>query len=225
MINWPQIDTVLLDMDGTLLDLHYDNHFWCEHLPKRYAAIHQTDEQAARTHIEAFIKQHEGTLNWYCLDYWSNAMQLDIMELKHETQHKIQLRPYVEEFLNGLRQQGKRVVLVTNAHPKGLQLKLEVTRIDHWLDVVVSSHEFAAPKEEQQFWQKLHLQEPFNPARTLFIDDTARILESARLFGIEHLLGIHQPDSQKPRTLEGFPAIHSFADVLPIAASTQQATG
>ena len=27
MIDWTSIDTVLLDMDGTLLDLHYDNAF------------------------------------------------------------------------------------------------------------------------------------------------------------------------------------------------------
>ena len=26
MINWQQIDTVFLDMDGTLLDLHFDNY-------------------------------------------------------------------------------------------------------------------------------------------------------------------------------------------------------
>ncbi|HBT55971.1 MAG TPA: haloacid dehalogenase, partial [Pseudomonas sp.] len=33
MLNWNAIDTVLLDMDGTLLDLHFDNHFWLEHMP------------------------------------------------------------------------------------------------------------------------------------------------------------------------------------------------
>ena len=27
MLAWDEIDTVLLDMDGTLLDLHFDNHF------------------------------------------------------------------------------------------------------------------------------------------------------------------------------------------------------
>ena len=37
---WSDIDTVLLDMDGTLLDLHFDNHFWLEHLPQRYAELH-----------------------------------------------------------------------------------------------------------------------------------------------------------------------------------------
>ena len=40
MINWKNIDTVLLDMDGTLLDLHFDNHFWQTFVPLRYAQQH-----------------------------------------------------------------------------------------------------------------------------------------------------------------------------------------
>ena len=36
-LDWHTIDTVLLDMDGTLLDLYYDNHFWREHVPMRFA--------------------------------------------------------------------------------------------------------------------------------------------------------------------------------------------
>ena len=27
------VDLVLLDMDGTLLDLHYDSHFWLDYVP------------------------------------------------------------------------------------------------------------------------------------------------------------------------------------------------
>jgi len=37
MLNWSEISTVLLDMDGTILDLHFDTHFWLEHLPMRYS--------------------------------------------------------------------------------------------------------------------------------------------------------------------------------------------
>ena len=41
LIDWEEIDTILLDMDGTLLDLNYDLHFWLEHLPLIYASQHQ----------------------------------------------------------------------------------------------------------------------------------------------------------------------------------------
>jgi len=217
LVDWNQIDTVLLDMDGTLLDLHFDNYFWLEHLPKRYAEIHNVDFATATQRLMENIKQHEGTLQWYCLEFWSKELDVDIRSLKVEIKHKIQIRPHVQEFLTRLRQQHKKCLLVTNAHPQSVSLKLEVTEIDKYLDIIISSHELNHPKEAQEFWQALQVREHFDPARTLFIDDTARILESAKKFGIRHLLGIHQPDSQIARTLEGYPAIQHFDEIMPPA--------
>ncbi len=215
MIDWNDIDTVLLDMDGTLLDLHFDNHFWLDHLPKRYAQKLGISEAEAMAKLEVHIKAHEGTLNWYCLKFWSDSLQMDIRALKEEVQHKIAVRPFVEDFLRALKALDKRLVLITNAHPQSLGLKLEVTSIDQWLHMVISSHEFQQPKEAQSFWTQLHEREPFDPERTLFIDDTVRILDSAKEFGIKHLLCIHQPDSQKLRTVDDYPAIHHFDEIMP----------
>jgi HAD superfamily hydrolase (TIGR01509 family) len=215
MINWNAIDTVLLDMDGTLLDLHFDNYFWLNHLPKRYAEIHGMDLDIATANLHQHIREHEGTLQWYCLEFWSTALELDIRSLKEEIKHKIQIRPHVESFLQFMREHKKKVVLVTNAHPQSLSLKMEVTAIDRWLDIVVSSHEFQHPKEAQQFWHELQAREKFDPARTLFIDDTIRILDSAKKFGIQHLLCIHQPDSQQRREITEYPAIYHFDEIMP----------
>lgn len=218
-INWNEINTVMLDMDGTLLDLHFDNFFWLDHLPARYAEIHGLDRDSANRKLNEDIKSYEGTLQWYCLDFWSDKLQVDIPSLKREVMHKIQMRPHVGEFLTRLRALNKKVLLVTNAHPKSLGLKLEVTQIDQLLDVIVSSHEFNEPKESQRFWQQLQAREGFDPARTLFIDDTARILESAKTYGIKYLLGIHQPDSQQARRMEQFPAIEHFDEIMPPSAA------
>lgn len=217
LVDWNQIDTVLLDMDGTLLDLHFDNFFWLEHLPKRYAEIHQVDFATATQRLNENISQYEGTLQWYCLEFWSRQLDVDIRSLKEEVKHKIQIRPHVKEFLARLRKHHKKCLLVTNAHPQSLSLKLEVTKIDKDLDIIISSHEFNHPKEAQAFWHALKAREHFDPARTLFIDDTARILESAKTFGIKYLVGIHQPDSQKARTMDAFPAIHHFDEIMPPA--------
>lgn len=217
MINWDLIDTVMLDMDGTLLDLHFDNYFWLDHLPRRYSEIHGVDLVTAKSKLSDNISQHEGTLQWYCLEFWSTTLDLDIVSLKAEIKHKIQIRPHVDNFLQRLRQHHKKILLVTNAHPKSLSLKMDITRIDRWLDIVVSSHEFKEPKESQLFWQQLQIHEHFDPERTLFIDDTVRILDSAKQFGIKYLLGIHQPDSQKVRLMEQYPAIHHFDEIMPPA--------
>jgi len=215
MIDWPAIDTVLLDMDGTLLDLHFDSHFWLDHLPRRYAELHKLDE-ATQEVVRARIIAEQGTLNWYSLAYWSRELDVDIVALKREVQHLIGLRGDALDFLTWLKQAHPRVVLATNADRESLALKLPVTGLDDYLDAIVSSADVGEAKEEQAFWHALNEIEPFDPKRTLFIDDNPRVLESARAYGIRHLLGILKPDSQSPeRELTGFVALDRFADILP----------
>ncbi|MFL0811384.1 MAG: GMP/IMP nucleotidase [Agarilytica sp.] len=216
MIDWHTIDTVLLDMDGTLLDLHFDHYFWFTHLPERYAEAHNVSNLEAKTYLQEKIRQYEGTLEWYCLDHWSDMIDLDVPALKHEVKHKIQVRPQAELFLKRLRALGKKLVLITNSHPKGLALKLSVTEIDALLDIVISSHEFQSPKEEQSFWYQLLARENFDPQRAIFIDDTPRVLRSAQRFGIAHLVCITAPDSQRPsHHPEEFIGIEHFDEIMP----------
>lgn len=216
MIDWSRIDTVFLDMDGTLLDLRFDNHFWREHMPRRYAEHHGLDETAARLHLDRHYQRHAGTLNWYCLDFWSSELALDIVQLKEEVAHLIAVRPDVPAFLQALRDSGRRVVMVTNAHPGSLGLKMRETGIDAYFDALISSHRLGLPKEHPDFWGKLQALEAYDAARTLFVDDSLPVLESARAYGIAHLLAICNPDSSLPHKDCGdFTAISSFAEVMP----------
>ena len=86
------IDTLLLDMDGTLLDLRFDNHFWVDHLPERYQHIHGVNEGEAYAHVEQSLSDKEGTMDWYCVEHWSDHFDVDIMSLKYEIQHMIEFR-------------------------------------------------------------------------------------------------------------------------------------
>jgi 5'-nucleotidase len=216
MIDWNAVDTVLLDMDGTLLDLHFDNYFWLTHLPKRYAEFHGLDPYIAQTELTRLIQSHEGTLQWYCLDHWSELVRMDIPTLKREIQHKIQLRPFAEAFLRFLKDRQKKVILATNAHRKGLNLKLEVTQIDRWLDIVVSSHDYRHPKEVEDFWHHLMEAENIDPSRTMFVDDNLNVLRTAKTFGLRYLVCINQPDSQQPAKASGeFLDIVDFDEIMP----------
>src|SRR6185436_6630286 len=130
MIPWNHIDTVLLDMDGTLLDLHFDNHFWQEHVPRRYAEKHGLTLAEAKALLQPRFARVAGTLDWYCLDYWTRELSLDIPLLKEEIDHLIAVHPHVENFLAAVRARGdKQLWLVTNAHGKALALKLRRTPI------------------------------------------------------------------------------------------------
>ena len=215
MLNWSAIDTVLLDMDGTLLDLHFDNHFWLQHVPRRYAESRGQSLAAATDELMQRYKSVEGTLDWYCVDHWSRELGLDIVLLKQEVDHLISVHPHVLDFLRALEQAGKRRVLVTNAHQKSLQLKLQKTRLSGYLDVVISSHDIGLPKENPQFWTALREIVQYDPARTLFVDDSLSVLRSARQYGIAFLLGISLPDSTQPQRDEHeFPAIQDFSALL-----------
>ena len=216
MINWTQIDTVLLDMDGTLLDLHFDNHFWREHVPLRYGEKYGLDMQSAKDEIFPRFQKAEGTMDWYCLDYWTQELDLDIAELKKEVGHLISIHPYVIGFLDAVRKSGRRLVLVTNAHIKSLELKMEKTQLHGHFDRLVCAHSYGVPKEDQLFWEYLHKDEPFVAQRTLLVDDSLPVLRSAQKYGIGHLLAVHQPDTKQPvKDVEEFQAIHSFKDIMP----------
>ena len=216
MINWNEIATVFLDMDGTLLDLNFDNHFWLEHVPLRYSERHDMDVEQAKQELFPKFKQHEGTIDWYCLDFWTSELDLDIALLKEEVDHLIAVHPYVVEFLDAVRKHQKRVLLVTNAHFKSLDLKMQRTQLSGHFDKLISAHDFKIPKEDLRFWDELKKVEPFDRDKTLLIDDSLSVLKSARRYGIKQLLAVFKPDTKGPlRDVEDFQAIEHFRQIMP----------
>ena len=198
MLNWSKIDTVLLDMDGTLLDLHYDSHFWLNVIPAQHALARGISLDAAKADILKRYQAVSGQIQWYCLDYWEQQLNLPIIELKRQSKHLIKVRDDVRYFLTELKKAGKELILLTNAHPECVMLKFEQTAIDNYLDGVVSTHEYGVSKEQQSLWQQVQSDLGFNKSRTLFVDDSVPVLNAARQYGIEHLLAVANPDSQQP---------------------------
>lgn len=212
---WKDIHTVLLDMDGTLLDLHFDNHFWLEHLPKKLAIKRGVSLQQAKDLMTVEYEQVVGTLSWYCLDFWTDKLDIDIVEAKREIQHLISMRDDSLPFIDALKATGRKVILVTNAHPDSLSLKVEHTQLDQHIDELISTHEFAVTKESQELWRQLHIKLGFNPQNTLFVDDSLGILKAAQDFGIKHLLAVSNPDSkQAVRDISEYPSIQDYRYLL-----------
>ena len=212
MIPWDDIDTVLLDMDGTLLDLYFDNFFWQEYLPLKWGEMNDLDPDSARDRLTPQIKRKVGTLSWYCLDYWSEQLDIDVLALHSDIEHLIAMRPQATEFLEFLGDTNKHIVLVTNAHQKLISLKMKKTGIDKYFDKIFSAHGFGAAKEESDFWQRLNEEISFPADKTVLIDDNLTVLRAAREYGIQYLLAIAKPDSRSSclDTAE-FTAITSFA--------------
>jgi 5'-nucleotidase len=215
-IDWKLIDTVLLDMDGTLLDRHFDDHFWLEHVPMRYAEKFGGSHAAAKDKLHRMFRSQENTLNWTDLDYWSDQLGLDIPVLKEELNHLIAVHPFVTEFLLYLRQHGKGIYLVTNAHGKTLDLKMRRTKIGSYFDGIVSAHDLGLPKEDPAFWGKLQERVSFDPERTMLGEDSETNLGTAQLFGIKYLIHVGRYSSRAEVAIsDKFRSISYFSELVP----------
>jgi putative hydrolase of the HAD superfamily len=215
-IDWNDIDTVFLDMDGTLLDRHFDDHFWLEHVPKRYAEKTGMPLVDAKTFLYALFRSQEQTLNWTDLDYWSARLDLDIPVLKHEVDHLIAVHPGVTEFLGFLRRHDKRVWLVTNAHSKTLAIKMRKTRLGSWFTGIVSAHDLGLPKEDAAFWTRLQERTTYDPTRTLLGEDSETNLGTAEQYGIRYLIYVARYSSTIPPSASTrFASIHYFSQLVP----------
>ena len=208
-------DWLLLDMDGTLLDLRYDNQFWFHYLPERYAAETGCSKQEAQNLILGHSERIRGTLDFYSMDYWSERLGLDVAMLNAELHPLIRFLPGVPEFLQAWRCREKKALLVTNSHPRGLDFKLAYTGLASMLDGIYSSHDLGYPKEEPEFWQSLRERVPFSLSRALLIDDNLDVLRAARSFGVAYQLVSLRPDSQGDLIHPGeFPGVESFELLL-----------
>lgn len=216
MLPWKEIHTVLLDMDGTLLDLHFDNHFWMEFLPQKLAERDGISVEKSKQYIHNEYQKVSGTIQWYCFDFWSEKLNIDIVQAKREIEHLISMRDDTIPFLKALHDSGREVVLVTNSHPAGLTLKVERTLLDQHIDTLISTHEFGVSKESQELWHQLQARLGFSGANTLFVDDSLPILAAAETFGVKHLLAVRNPDSKKAiRDISEYPAITNYRDLVP----------
>ena len=214
--DWENVETVLLDMDGTLLDLHFDNHFWLHHVPVCYAEKHNLSHEQAHQYLAGRYSEIRGSLNWYCVDFWTKELSLDIEQLKHDIADKISIRPEVSHFLSWLNANNKRVVLVTNAHPASLNLKMDRTKLHVHFDKIINAHDIGQAKEHNGFWEKLQDVEPYDKSKTMLIDDNLEVLSCASDYGIRYCFGVEKPDSQgEVMSSEKFIALTKFKDLLP----------
>jgi len=212
--DWQSIDTVLLDMDGTLLDLGFDKLFWEDILPRRVAESRGVGLDEAHRLMRPVFEQTHGTLDWYCIEFWSRALAIDIAALKRGVRHHIAWLPESRGFLAQLRASGRRIVLVTNSHPEILAIKDAQLGIRRHFDAVYSSFTVGVPKESADFWPRFAAQEPFDTQRTLFADDNLAVLRAAKAHGIGWIYAVRRPVHRAPaRSGTEFPGVDSVHEL------------
>ncbi|MBW7981273.1 GMP/IMP nucleotidase [Enterobacillus tribolii] len=214
--DWQEIDTVLLDMDGTLLDLEFDNYFWLQLVPRTLSEQRGISPEEARDLVFQEYQAVQHTLDWYCIDYWCERLNLDIYRMTTDVGPRARLRQDTRPFLDALRASGRRTILLTNAHPHSLSVKVQHTGLDQHLDLLLSTHTFGYPKEDRRLWEAVEQHTGLDPARTLFVDDAEPILDAASHYGIRYCLGVSNPDSSTgEKTFARHPSMNDYRILLP----------
>jgi putative hydrolase of the HAD superfamily len=215
LISFKEIEHVLLDMDGTLLDRYFDDYFWEHLVPERYAEKHKITFGNAREQLFKRYKAHEGTLNWTDIDFWSKELDLDILALKEQIRHLIEVHTHVEDFLRMLRSRKIKTFIVTNAHYKVLDMKLKKTDLGRFLTGAITSFEIGFPKEKIDFWRIAEQRLGFQKEKTMLVDDTLEILKTAKKYGIKFLIYKAKSNSRiKPLPSLEFKTILDFGEIM-----------
>ena len=208
-------ETLMLDMDGTILDLAFDNYIWRDLVPRRYAAANQISFDEARDALFEKYRAVQGDLEWYCLDHWNDRLGIDVVKIHHDVTHKIGYLPGALEFLRKVHESDTRVLLVTNSHPDTLDLKDAVTGFADYFDGLYSSHTYGHAKESQAFWHALQEDVDFDVGTTLFVDDSRPVLRSAQEYGVQMLVRVTRPDTSEPqRSDDEFRGVAGIGDLL-----------
>jgi putative hydrolase of the HAD superfamily len=215
-LDWSSVDDVLLDLDGTLLDRDFDNVFFEEELPRRYARLNRMDDTAARDKVFALYRSVEGELAWTDLHYWTRVLGIDVVALTRELAGRIRYLPGAETFLAHLRNLGKRVTVLTNAHADGVAIKCQQTGVDQRVDRIVTAFEVGSLKMRQAYWPACQQLVGFDPARALYIDDDEACLDAARTFGIRYLYhSARSSTTRPPHPSPRYPSLLSLLHLLP----------
>jgi 5'-nucleotidase len=210
------IHTVILDMDGTILDLNFDDQVWNFRLAEKLVESGHSGLMEARRFVADTLARKRGSLEWYCLDHWSREFQISLHALEEELSEFVAIRDGTLEFLQFAHDAGYRLVLATNAHPASLARKLALTKIECFFHRIVSAHEFGQPKESPEFWRRFVELEPNGLESAVFVDDNEAVLIAAREFGIKHLFGVLTPNSRgQPRSYHDFESVDSLAQLIP----------
>jgi len=167
------IECLLIDMDGVILDNAYDNDFWQNQIPEVIADSKGIAFDAAKRLAIQIFNYKKNTKDWYDVDYWSNMLDIDIEAQKRSEKSfsRISLYDGVIDTLNVLKNKTK-MILITNAHRKTLNIKLEKYNLTPYFDEMVCAHELHYVKEDIQLWYMLRSKYRLDYEKTLLVEDT-----------------------------------------------------
>ena len=204
---------MLVDMDGVILDNTYDNNFWQNQIPGVISKNKNISfEDAKRLAVQIF-NYKKNTKDWYDVDYWSNMLNVDIEAEKRSSISfdRIQLYEGVTETLNKLKD-NFRLILITNAHRKTLNIKLEKYDLNPYFENMICAHELHYVKENIQLWYMLKSRFKLDYTKTLLIEDTINNIKVGLSAGISQAVYLGDENYEDSKKILKLPSIN---DIFP----------
>ena len=212
MVKLNSTTAILSDLDGVILDQHYDRKFWQSWLPEHVA--NQTNQSIEKIQIEIQLKidGQKGTLNWYDLNYWDDLLDVDCMEIIKEQEEKPSFLEGSLEALQELSTLKNPKHILTNGDPRLQEYKAEARNFLQFFDSIFYSMHAGYPKEKKEFWTLARHNLNLDFEDSIFIDDDFKVVTIAVKAGVKRVIWI---TPGKNRILQnGIETFSSLADLV-----------
>ncbi len=184
---------VSFDLDGTLTDMAFVDSVWLEGVPKLFARKHKVSFADARRMIkEEYDRVGKERLEWYDLNYWLRKFDLDATpkQVLNSFVERIRIFEDVPGTLRKLKNDGERLIVITNAHREFVDLELDHTGIKSYFEHVFSStSDYSLTKNGTTVYEKVCAACGVLPNQMVHIGDDPNFdFEVPRRIGISSFL-------------------------------------
>lgn len=170
------IKIVSFDLDGTLADEKFDDFIWWQDIPKMYSEKHKIPFQDAQDKVmaEYYRAQWVHKLKWdqwTDIEYWMKHFKLgDWKELLERAKHHVGIFDDVEDTLKTLHKKYKLMV-VSNANQKFLELKLTALGLKKYFDHIFSCPSHFGIRKSKPVFQKIIEELKLKPEQIVHVGD------------------------------------------------------
>jgi len=166
---------ISFDLDGTLVDKNFDDALWFQEIPKLYSEKHGVSFQEAWNHCTScYDGLGDQDLRWYDIDYWLEKFEIgaDSSRLIDDLSHTIKLFDDSVPVLEFLKNKGFKLVVISNANRKFLDVKMRAEGMNYFFSRVFSvTSDFQQVKKTKDVYLEICKQLGVKPEDLVHVGD------------------------------------------------------
>lgn len=193
MLNWQNIDAVIFDMDGTLVDSMY---YW-RNLPANWFKEHGLEVPADLDSLleSADLWQAAEVFSQRFAPYEPTEQIFSILQQQMDVHYAqdIPLLPGVRDFLLALRRAGKKMCIATMTDRPQVQTMLRAHRLENIFDFMLTTPEVGAGKNQPDIFLQACQRFALKPSKVAVFEDSRTAAQTVLRLGMP-LVFLPTPD-------------------------------